>query len=108
LFPVFALTTEKETLMKHLNKRRLTGQGMTEYLIIVALIAVAAIGVYGLFGSAVRNQVASMAAELGGKDGSEAVVRAGKSGDAALKVSKASDRATLSDYNKAASKAISQ
>lgn len=46
------------------NKNR--GQGMTEYIIIVALIAVAAIGVYNLFGSTVRNQTASMAAALGG------------------------------------------
>jgi len=30
--------------------RRQAGQGMTEYLIVVALIAVAAIGVYSLFG----------------------------------------------------------
>ncbi len=50
------------------NKNR--GQGMTEYIIIVALIAVAAIGVYNLFGSTVRNQTASMAAALGGDSGS--------------------------------------
>ncbi len=94
--------------MQRTLKQRLTGQGMTEYLIIVALIAVAAIGVYGLFGSAVRNQVASMAAEIGGKDGSAAVAQAAKAGDAALKVAKGSDRATLSNYNEAAGKAITK
>lgn len=52
------------------NKQR--GQGMTEYLIIVALIAVAAIGVYRLFGDTIRAQTASMAMELGGNDGSAA------------------------------------
>lgn len=42
------------------------GQGMTEYIIIVALIAIAAITVYNLFGDTVRGQVGDMAAELGG------------------------------------------
>jgi Flp pilus assembly pilin Flp len=42
------------------------GQGMTEYIIIVALIAVAAITVYNIFGDTVRGQVGDMAAELGG------------------------------------------
>jgi Flp pilus assembly pilin Flp len=48
------------------SRRRARGQGMTEYIIIVALIAVAAIGVYNLFGATVRNQTAGMAAALGG------------------------------------------
>ncbi len=43
------------------------GQGMTEYIIIVALIAIAAIGVYSLFGQTVRQQTAGMAQELSGK-----------------------------------------
>jgi len=45
---------------------RQLGQGMTEYIIIVALIAIAAIVVYNLFGDTVRGQVGDMAAELGG------------------------------------------
>ena len=49
-------------------KRLSRGQGMTEYIIIVALIAVAAIGVYSYFGKTVRNQTASMAAALGGAE----------------------------------------
>ena len=44
------------------------GQGMTEYIIIVALVAVAAITVYNIFGDTVRSQVGNMAAELGGGD----------------------------------------
>jgi len=39
---------------------------MTEYIIIVALVAVAAITVYNLFGDTVRGQVGDLAAELGG------------------------------------------
>lgn len=49
---------------------RRRGQGMTEYIIIVALVAVAAIGVYQLFGQVVRSQTAAMAKELAGEDGS--------------------------------------
>lgn len=48
------------------------GQGMTEYIIIVALIAVAAIAVYQFFGNTVRNQTAAIAQELAGGDGTAA------------------------------------
>lgn len=55
------------------------GQGMTEYIIIVALIAIAAIGVYTIFGDVVRNQVGGMAQELAGTDGSGVAGQAGTS-----------------------------
>lgn len=42
------------------------GQGMMEYIIVVALIAIAAIGVYAAFGQTVRNQSAGLAKELSG------------------------------------------
>ncbi len=42
------------------------GQGMAEYIIIVAMVAIAAIAVYQYFGQTVRNQTASMAEELAG------------------------------------------
>lgn len=60
-------------------KKRLEqmGQGMTEYIIIVALIAIAAIAVYNLFGDTVRGQVGDMAAELGGGDGANSGAAAG-------------------------------
>ncbi len=48
---------------------RQRGQGMTEYIIIVALIAVAAIAVYQLFGQVVRSQTAAMVREIAGEDG---------------------------------------
>lgn len=48
------------------------GQGMTEYIIIVALIAIAAIGVYTAFGNVVKGQTGAMAAELAGKTGAQA------------------------------------
>lgn len=88
------------------SRKKSLGQGMTEYIIIVALIAVSAIGVYGMFGSAVRNQVAGMAAEIGGKPSTAAVGRAKTAGEDALTISSENDRATLSTYDKAATKAI--
>jgi Flp pilus assembly pilin Flp len=49
------------------KSKRQRGQGMMEYIIIVALIAVAAIGVYAMFGKTVRNQSAGLAKELAGR-----------------------------------------
>ena len=51
---------------------RQRGQGMTEYIIIVALVAVAAIAVYESFGDIVRGQTAVAAATLAGRDGAAA------------------------------------
>lgn len=50
------------------QKRKQFGQGMMEYIIIVALIAVSAIGVYAMFGKSIRNQTAGLATEIAGKD----------------------------------------
>lgn len=59
----------------HAARRR--GQGMTEYIIIVALIAVAAIGVYQFFGQTIRSQMSAIANEVGGKSGKTAMEAAG-------------------------------
>jgi Flp pilus assembly pilin Flp len=53
-----------------------TGQGMTEYIVIVALIAVAAIAVYQFFGQTVRSQMAGIAQEVSGKTADDAIVKA--------------------------------
>jgi type IV pilus assembly protein PilA len=50
-------------------RSRPLGQGMTEYVIVVALIAIASIAVYRYLGDSVRNQTAAMAKELAGQDG---------------------------------------
>lgn len=50
---------------------RQRGQAMVEYVIVVALVAVAAIAVYQLFGQVIRSQTAAMAREIAGEDGSE-------------------------------------
>ena len=55
----------KKTTIRR-NARR--GQGMTEYIIIVALIAIAAIGIITLFGDNIRQLFASSAEALAGND----------------------------------------
>ncbi|WP_157903154.1 Flp family type IVb pilin [Cupriavidus malaysiensis] len=66
--------------LKSLKQQK--GQGMTEYIIIVALIAVSAIGVYSLFGQTIRNQTAGLTKEMSGQSGageiSQAKANAGK------------------------------
>lgn len=64
-------------MKKQHSKINQLGQGMTEYIIIVALIAVAAIAVSQLFGATIRNQIAGIAMEVSGKDGSAAITKAG-------------------------------
>jgi Flp pilus assembly pilin Flp len=54
-------------MTQHFRLRQ-QGQGMTEYLIVVALIAVAAIGVYSLLGQTLRSQTAGLALEISGQD----------------------------------------
>lgn len=79
-----------------------SGQGMTEYIIIVALIAIAAIAAFTYFGGTVRNQTTAMTEELAGQSGAAANQAAVKeAGDAAKEVGK--DK-TLKDYADSADK----
>ena len=55
----------KKNTRKMLRKTR--GQGMTEYIIIVALIAIAAIGVITLFGDNIRRLFGASAQALAGQ-----------------------------------------
>jgi len=74
-------------LFKHLRNQ--SGQGMTEYIIIVALIAIAAIAGFSYFGQTVRHQTAAMSESLAGDEGNAsgevklAGTSAGKAVDAA-------------------------
>lgn len=63
------MTQHNKARLGSVRKQR--GQGMTEYIIVVALVAIAAIAVYQLFGQVIRSQTAAMAKELAGEDGSE-------------------------------------
>lgn len=57
-----------KTAQKISPSLRQFGQGMTEYIIIVIVVAIAAIGVYMYFGKTVREDVAGMAQEMAGQD----------------------------------------
>lgn len=56
------------TFVSSSGRRLIRGQGMTEYIIILALIAVAAIAAVGFFGSAVKTQFVNLGSELIGED----------------------------------------
>lgn len=62
---------KRATRYRALSLRRQAGQGMTEYIIIVALVAVAAIAVYQYLGQVLRAQTAAVAKELAGEDGTQ-------------------------------------
>jgi type IV pilus assembly protein PilA len=78
------LKIDQEVPMKRLSAIRQRGQGMTEYIIIVALIAIAAIAVYQFFGQTVRNQTAAIAQELAGGNGTNAQGAAQTAADGAV------------------------
>ena len=73
------------------------GQGMTEYIVIVALISVAAIGTYTLFGQTIRNQTAGLAMEVSGQNAATAIGQA--QGNATTSQTNANQRKGLDNYN---------
>lgn len=73
------------------------GQGMSEYIIIVALIAVTGIGVFSAFGTVIRNQVATMATELSGQKATTSVERATAAGKDAN--TKTTNARTMQNFN---------
>jgi len=79
------------------SPKRVLGQGMTEYIIIVALIAISAIAVFSYFGDTARNQVAGMANELAGVDAAAEIASAQQ--DAASAVAEGTAIKDLGSYN---------
>ena len=84
-------------LTYHTRRRRIVGQGMTEYIIVVALIAVAAIGVCSAFGDLVRGQTSVAAVALSGKDSATGRRFVNQSRDRA---DGEANRATLENFEK--------
>lgn len=76
--------------------KRQKGQGMSEYLIIVGLVAICAIGVFGFFGETIQNQMAGMAKELSGQSASSEITKAQTAANSAA--SKAGTNNSLGDY----------
>lgn len=73
------------------------GQGMTEYIVVVAVVAVAAIGVYSMLGQTIRNQTAGIAQEISGNDAGAALNAATTSANSARTM--ANVRKDLKNYN---------
>jgi len=76
--------------MTAISKRRNKGQGMTEYIIVVALIAIAAVVAVSYFGEVVQSQFVNMGSAL---SGNAAVVTA---------TAVTPEAGTLSDFGKGA------
>ncbi len=87
------------------SAKRQSGQGMSEYLIMLALIVVAAIALFGYFGQTVEYQMAGMAQSLAGVDPTGANSDAQSTGNAALKFAgKAAN--TMDNYDESASRGL--
>ena len=76
---------------------RQRGQGMSEYIIITALVAVAGIGLFAAFGDTLQNQLAGMSQEMAGQSGATDIERAGTAAKTAR--TRATQADNLSNYN---------
>lgn len=91
-------TNNNASTFKKLPSRRITGQGMTEYIIVLALVALSAVVAVGFFGDTVQSQFAGMGLKLTGNDGTTAI---GKGATAAGEAEKTIDaKETLGTYAK--------
>ena len=78
-------------MRKHKRKRgNRIGQGLTEYVIIVALVAIATIGVVNIFGNQLRHQFSTIVAAM---SGSSVQVKS-----LASKAKEQTNQRTLKDY----------
>ncbi|MCB1069024.1 MAG: hypothetical protein H7A43_07430 [Verrucomicrobia bacterium] len=53
--------------MMNMNRSK-SGQGMTEYIIIIAIVAVAALLVTAMFGKQIKNTLGKITGAMGGQD----------------------------------------
>jgi len=79
------------------TKLRQLGQGMSEYIIITALVAVAGIGLFAAFGDVLQNQMAAMSREMAGQSGSQDIPNAQSSATTAQNRARQAD--SLATYN---------
>ncbi|MDR9433296.1 MAG: pilus assembly protein [Spiribacter sp.] len=73
------------------------GQGMSEYIIITALIAVAGIGIFSAFGDTISSQAAAMAREMAGQDGSDQIDQADD--DSQRAADRSAEQTTLQNFD---------
>ena len=75
------------------NMQRKRGQGMTEYIIVIAIIAIGAILIVGVFGKQIKNTFARISQSLSGQT----------KGADTPDVSSSEKRDTLGDFDQGAS-----
>lgn len=92
-----AMSTLSGQARRSASRRKSLGQGMTEYIVIVALVGVAAIGVYSFLGQSVRGATAGIALEIAGEKADAGVKAAKAAADQA--VATAGRKATLKNYS---------
>ena len=78
-----------------INNRK-SGQGMTEYIIIVAIIAIGAILIVGLFGQQIKGVFTGMGNALGGDDDASSSVNSAAS---ALSGTESAERETMAKFD---------
>jgi len=59
--------THFSKIRKTTTRRVITGQGMTEYIIVLALVALTAVVAVGYFGDAIQGQFVAMGQKLTGE-----------------------------------------
>ena len=86
----------QDTMRSHpASKQR--GQGMSEYIIITALVAVAGIGLFAAFGDTLQSQIAGMSQEMSGRSGATDIQQAATNAGRAR--TRAAQADSLSNYN---------
>ena len=81
---------------KHLQRQ--AGQGMAEYIIIVALVAVAGLATWELVGSSIGQSAAGVASAIAGTNAND--IRTQAQGSAEAASAKANEREDLGNYAK--------
>jgi Flp pilus assembly pilin Flp len=76
---------------------RQRGQSMSEYIIIMALVAVAGIGLFAAFGDTLQNQMAGMSREMAGRSANVDIADANNS--ATVACNRAAQADSLSAYD---------
>lgn len=77
-------------MKREVRTAKRSGQGLTEYIIIVALVAIAAIGIVNIFGNQLRHQLSTIVAAM---SGSSVQVKS-----LATKAKQQTNQRTLKDY----------
>jgi pilus assembly protein Flp/PilA len=95
--PLEIAMDSKHVTLKARSRSSQRGQGMSEYIIITALVAVAGIGLFAAFGDVLQNQLAGMSREMAGQSATQDITDAQTSATTAQ--NRAAQADSLSTYN---------